>query len=261
MRERAERAGGTLEVRSRPGRGARLMVTLPRFVVASDESEAANVQRLRVLLVDDHPLFLDGLRNLLIARGITVIGVAHDGREAQEKVRALRPDVVVMDLNMPKCDGLAATRAIKAEFPEIKIVILTVAENDDTLFEAIKSGASGYLLKNLEANEFCRLLTGLLRDEMPLARGMAARVLAEFSRMASQPALPAEDEADELSAQQWEILKMVAEGMIYKDIAAELHLSENTIKYHVRRILELLHLENRAQAIAYYQQLQEQQEE
>ncbi len=261
MRERAERAGGELEVRSWPGRGTRLMVTLPRFVITSDESEAANIQKLRVLLVDDHPLFLDGLRNLLIARGITVIGVAHDGREAQEKVRALRPDVVVMDLNMPKCDGLAATRAIKAEFPETKIVILTVAEEDDALFEAIKSGASGYLLKNLEANEFCRLLTGLLRDEIPLAQGMAARVLAEFSRMASQPALPPADGAEELSSKQWEILGMVVEGMLYKEIAADLNLSENTIKYHMSRILELLHLENRAQAIAYYQQLQEQLEE
>ncbi len=163
MRERAAQAGGQMEVRSAPGQGTQVLATLPRFLPVVGDGEDAYIKGLRLLLVDDHPLFLDGLRNLLRARGLTVVGVAHDGLEAQEKARLLHPDVVVMDLNMPRCDGLTATRAIKAELPEIKIVILTVAEDDDHLFEAIKSGASGYLLKSLDANKFCSLLTGLLR--------------------------------------------------------------------------------------------------
>lgn len=130
--------------------------------------------------------------------------------------------------------------------------MLTVAEDENTLFAAIKNGASGYLLKNLEANQFCRLLIDLMHDDAPLPPGMAARLLDEFARLAARPALPAAEQAHSLSAQQWEILGMVAQGQAYKEIAAALHLGEKTIKYHMRRILDLLQLENRAQAIAYY---------
>ncbi|MBN1483803.1 MAG: response regulator [Chloroflexia bacterium] len=256
MRERAEQAGGTLEIRSSPGQGTQILAALPRRVHPEGSGERKAGPELRVLLVDDHPLFLDGLRNLLMARGIPVIGIARDGCEAQEKARALHPDVIVMDLNMPRCDGLAATRAIKEEFPETKIVILTVSEDENALFEAIKSGASGYLLKSLEANQFCSLLTNLMDDGAPLAPGLATRVLEEFARLAAQPTLPSAG-AGVLSAQQWEILGLVAKGIPYKEIAEQVHLSEKTIKYHMRRILDLLHLENRAQAIAYYQQQQE----
>ncbi len=254
MRERAEQVGGTLDIHSSPGDGTRLIVTLPRF---ADLTGLQDLSGLRLLLADDHPLFLDGLRNLLIARGFTVIGTARNGREARKKTRALRPDVVVMDLNMPKCNGIEATRAIKAEFPDVKIVILTVSEDEDALFDAIKSGASGYLLKSLDANRFCRMLVGLLYDDAPLAPGMAARILEEFATMATRPALPSAEEAEDLSSQQWEILGMVAEGKIYREIALELHLSVKTIKYHMRRILDILRLGSRAQAIAYYQQQQE----
>ncbi|MBN1486843.1 MAG: response regulator [Anaerolineae bacterium] len=259
MRERAEHAGGTLNIHSLPGNGTRLVVTLPRAMHSDidNDDNMESIKGLRVLLVDDHPLYLDGLRSMLIARGITVIGVANNGEEAQAKTRALHPEVVVMDLNMPKCGGLEATRAIKAEFPEVKVVILTVAEDETTLFEAIKSGASGYLLKNMDADHFCRLLSNLLRDDAPLAPGMAARILDEFTRMASEPSLPSVEAVQSLSEQQWEILSMIADGMLYREIATKLNLSEKTIKYHMGRILELLDLENRAQAIAYYQQIQD----
>jgi two-component system NarL family response regulator len=195
------------------------------------------------------------LRNLLLARGLTVIDTARDGYEAIEKARALLPDVVVMDLQMPRCDGLEATRAIKAELPDVKIVILTVSEDEDDLFEAIKSGASGYLLKNLEANQFCALLTGVMRGEAPLSPGLAERVLAEFARTASPPtASPEGASAEALTSRQREVLSLVAQGMIYKEIGERLHVSEKTIKYHMGRILEKLHVENRAQAIAYFHQ-------
>ncbi len=257
MQERAESVGGTLEIDSRPGQGTHLVATLPLFLPSRAADDQELVRGLRVLLADDHPLFLDGLRNLLVARGITVVGVARDGHEAQEKTRALQPDVVVMDLNMPGCDGLEATRAIKAEFPEVKVVILTVSEDEATLFQAIKNGASGYLLKSLEANQFCRLLVDLMQGEVPLAPGMTVRVLDEFASMASRPTLPSAEEAQSLSPQQWDILSMVAQGMTYKEIAVQLHLSEQTIKYHMGRIIDLLQLENRTQAIIYYQQKQQ----
>ena len=255
MRERAELVGGELEIRSVPGEGTRILATLPRLATAgeADYEEEVELKGLQILLVDDHPLFLDGLRNMLIAHGFTVVGVAHDGYEAQNKTRALRPDVVVMDLHMPRCDGLEATRAINAEFPEIKIVMLTVAEDEVSLFEAIKAGASGYLLKSLDAKQLCSLLGDLMRDETPLAPGMAKCILDEFARMAAAPH-PAEEIEGPLTARQLEVLSMVAEGMIYKEIADTLCLTEKTIKYHMRQILDCLHLESRAQAIAYYQQ-------
>lgn len=263
MRERAEQIGGTLEIRAAPGEGTRLLLTVPRFVPAVGNADGASLQDVRILLADDHLLFLDGLRNLLVARGLNVIGIAHDGDEVQEKARALRPDVVVMDVNMPKCDGLAATRAIKAEFPEMKVLMLTATEDERVLFEAIKNGASGYLLKNLDANHFCAAITGLLRDETPLAPGLAERMLAEFARLAGTPATagtpaaaaaPSSAAAPGLSPQQWDILRQVAEGVPYKEIAAALHITEQTVKYHMNQILTRLHVENRAQAIAYYRQ-------
>jgi len=145
MRERAAQVGGRLELRSAPGQGTRVLLTLP--CAASLPDKVDETREMRVLLVDDHPLFLDGLRNLLVARGISVIGLARDGLEAQEQARALHPNLIVMDLEMPRCNGLEAVRAIKAQLPEIKIVVLTVSESEGDLFEAIKAGASGYLLK------------------------------------------------------------------------------------------------------------------
>lgn len=207
---------------------------------------------MKVLLVDDHPLFLEGLQNLLTARGIEVVGTAGDGLEALEKARVLRPDVILMDVQMPRCDGLAATRLIKAEFPEVKVVMLTVSEEDEDLFEAIKSGASGYLLKSLDAREFFELLSGLERGEAPLSPGLAGKILEEFARSAAG-AGPASEagKVAELTPRQMEILTLVAQGLTYKEVGEALCLSERTVKYHMGEILNRLHLENRAQVIAY----------
>jgi DNA-binding NarL/FixJ family response regulator len=208
----------------------------------------------RVLLVDDHALFLEGLRSLLTIRGVEVVGTANDGLEALEMARALRPDVILMDVKMPRCDGLAATRLIKAELPDTKIVMLTVFEEDKVLFEAIKSGASGYLYKSLDADEFFELLSGLERGEAPLSPGLATRVLHEFAQQATLAESTAQPDSPtrlELTSRQAEILTLVAQGLTYKAVGEALCLSERTIKYHMGEILERLHVKNRAEAIAY----------
>jgi DNA-binding NarL/FixJ family response regulator len=207
---------------------------------------------MKVLLVDDHALFLEGIQNLLLARGIEVVGTAGDGLQALERARALRPDVILMDVQMPRCDGLSATRLIKAELPDVKIVMLTVSEENENLFEAIKSGASGYLLKSLDAQTFFDLLLGLERGEVPLSPGVGARILAEFAHGANRPETPpaGEDRAG-LTSRQMAVLTLVAQGLTYKAVGETLCLSERTVKYHMREILDRLHLENRSQVIAW----------
>jgi len=203
---------------------------------------------MRVLLVDDHPLFRDGVRSLLAARGVEVVGEAGNGREAVALAQRLRPDVILMDISMPQMDGLEATRLIKAQMPEIKIVILTVSDEDRTLFEAIKSGAQGYLLKDLQADEFFALLSGVERGEAPISRGLAGRILEEFARQRGER--PAES-PDELTERELEVLAWVSRGASNREVATALHVSENTVKFHMKNILDKLHLRNRAEVVAY----------
>ena len=216
------------------------------------------LSNLRVLLVDDHALFLEGLCNLLDLKGIQVVGTANDGLEALEKARNLRPDVILMDVQMPRCNGLAATRLIKAELPEIKIVMLTMSEDDRDLFEAVKSGASGYLLKKLKPEPFFALLADLQSGLLPFSPGLGARLLEEFARLSTSGSLPPSGEAEgsrqaeqRLSPRQMQILTLVARGQTYRQVAQTLNISEPTVKYHMGEILDRLHLENREQVIAY----------
>lgn len=208
---------------------------------------------MKTLIVDDHPLFLEGLKNLLSLRGIGVVGTARDGMEALEKARTLRPDIILMDIKMPQLDGLAATRLIKAELQDVKIVMLTMSAEDADLFEAIKSGACGYLLKTQDVDEFFSLFLGLGRGETPLSPGLAGRILEEFARqgMASPAAELPGTKDDALSPRQIQVLTLAAQGLTYKEIGAKLYLAERTIKYHMGEIIERLHVENRSQAICY----------
>jgi len=206
---------------------------------------------MRVLIADDHPLFRDGLRSLLEARGIDVVGEARNGREAVEQTKRLRPDVVLMDLNMPEVGGLAATRLISAEQPEAKVVVLTASEDDTDLFEAIKSGAQGYLFKNLASDEFFRLLEGVARGEPALTPGLARKLLGEFARPPA-PATPAVDGPQSLTDREREVLDLLVQGVTSnRDLAERLVVTENTVKYHLRNILDKLHVQNRAQVVAY----------
>ncbi len=203
-----------------------------------------------VLLVDDHTLVRRGIAGLLSQDPeILLVGEACDGKEALEQARALRPDVVLMDVRMPGCDGLTATRLIRGELPEVRIVMLTVSEEEHDLFEAIKSGAKGYLLKRMEPKELCAMVHAAFRGEAPVAPQLATRIMDEFSRMAGGTA-PQKGPAL-LSPREHEVLGLVAEGLPNKLVASALGISENTVRNHLRNILEKLHLNNRVEAAAY----------
>jgi two-component system NarL family response regulator len=209
---------------------------------------------MKIMLADDHSLFLEGLQYLLETYGIEVAGVAKNGREALEKARILKPDVVLMDIKMPECSGMDALKLIKAEMPEIKIVMLTSSEEEDDLFYAIKYGASGYLLKNTNAKELVDMLSDIEKGEASLSQGLAARLLKEFRYNSTDKLMQhisGDSKYEDLTKRQLEVLEMVAKGTTYKEVGESLGLSERTVKYHMGRILELLHMENRAQVIAY----------
>ncbi len=204
---------------------------------------------MRVLLADDHALFRAGIASLLEAWGMKVVGEAGDGLEALEQTRRLRPDLVLMDIGMGRCNGLEATRLIKAEMPETRIVMVTVSDDDDHLFDAIKSGAEGYLLKNMSREELSDVLTAIAAGETAFSRGLAAKILEEYSRLAREG--PAQEESDGLTSREREVVQLVADGSTNREIAATLFISENTVKFHMNNILAKLHLRNRAQAVAY----------
>jgi DNA-binding NarL/FixJ family response regulator len=206
---------------------------------------------LRILLVDDHVLFRKGVAALLSRRQeMQVVGEAGDGLQAISVARETLPDVILMDIEMPNCNGLEATRLIKREMPHVKIVILTVSDDDYNLFEAIKGGAQGYLLKDLEPYQLYDLLESISRGEAPLSGAVAAKILKEFSRPQSSTMEEAEV-VEDLTAREFDILELVVEGKTNKEIASTLVISENTVKIHLRNILEKLHLQNRIQAAVY----------
>jgi DNA-binding NarL/FixJ family response regulator len=205
---------------------------------------------MRLLIADDHILFRESLRSLLAAHGFEIVGEAGEGMEAVELARRLKPDIVLMDLAMPGLGGLAATRLISTEMAEVKVVILTGSDEDDQLFEAIKSGARGYILKSLASREVIALIEGVGRGEPALTPLLAVRLLQEFAR----PPRPASEhhDPDELTEREQEVLRLLVDGVTSnRKLAAELGVTENTIKFHVHNILDKLHLHNRAQAVGF----------
>jgi DNA-binding NarL/FixJ family response regulator len=206
---------------------------------------------LRILLVDDHVLFRRGVAALLASRqNLQLVGEAADGLEAIAAARELIPDLILMDINMPNCDGLEATRRITREMPHVKIVMLTVSTDDQNLFEAIRSGAHGYLLKDLEPYQLFDLLDSISRGETPLSGAMATKIFNEFTQPI-QISTREQETVAELTNREIEILQLLVEGMTNKEIATTLVISENTVKIHLRNILEKLHLKNRIQAAVY----------
>ncbi len=202
---------------------------------------------MKILIADDHTLFRESLRALLEAHGHEVVGEAANGEQAVVRTRQLRPDLVLMDLSMPVLDGLAAIKILAAEQLEVKVVALTASEDDRSLFEAIKSGAQGYLLKNLEADEFFSLLDAVGRGEPALTPALARKLLKEFAKPGQ-----AKDSPDALTDREMDVLQCLVEGVTSnRKLAERLGVSENTVKFHIRNILDKLHLNNRAQAVAF----------
>lgn len=208
---------------------------------------------MKLLLVDDHGLFREGLISLLESQpDMTILGQAASAQEAVAKARELKPDTILMDISLPDNTGLEAAQQILAEQPEVNIVFLTVHEDDERLFEAIKSGAKGYLLKNMRTAELLDMLRGLKHGEAALSRHMAAQVLTEFARMRKQLATTEPlDEDVTLTNRETEILKLAATGASNKEIAEQLVVSQSTVKNHMRNILSKLHLNNRREAVAF----------
>jgi DNA-binding NarL/FixJ family response regulator len=201
---------------------------------------------MRTLLVDDHALFRDGVASLLLAWGHEVVGQASDGAEAIDMVDETSPEVVLMDVRMPHVSGLEATAQIKQRHPEVAIVMLTVSEEEADLFRAIKAGAQGYLLKNLEAHQLRSMLEGVARGEPAITPATAARIIDEFLRT---PGVSPQA-SQRLTDRELEVLKLVTTGLRNREIAVELGISENTVKFHLKNIVEKLHAQNRAELSA-----------
>jgi DNA-binding NarL/FixJ family response regulator len=203
---------------------------------------------MRLLIADDHALFRESLRALLESRGIEVVGEAVNGREAVEIASRLRPDIVLMDLGMPEMGGLEAIRRLAAAEPDVRVVVLTASTEDEDLFEALQAGAQGYLLKDLDADSFFKLLTGALEGQPALTPELSRKILQAFSR---RPQQPEREDPDALTERELEVLHLLVEGITSnRQLARRLQVSENTVKFHVRNILDKLHLHNRAQAVS-----------
>lgn len=204
---------------------------------------------MRVLIADDHALFREGLRSLLQARGIDVVGEAADGERAVEMALEHRPDVVLMDLDMPGLDGLEATRKIAHGAPDVAVVVLTASDDDHDLLDAVRQGARGYMLKDLEADRFFDLLDGVARGEAAITPQLAGRLLGELRRTGDGDL---SDDPDALTPRELQVLETMAAGVTSnRELADRLDVSENTVKFHVRNILEKLRLHDRTQAVAY----------
>lgn len=208
------------------------------------------MEPLRILLVDDHLLFRKGLMRLLDARpAFRVVGEAEDGLAAIEKARQLRPDVVLMDIAMPRCDGLEATRRIKVRLPDVKVVMLTVSDDERDLVAAVQAGADGYLLKDVQPEELFEQLRRIGEGEAPLSRAMTGKVLNQLARR-TRPVLQSRATAV-LSERECEVLALVVEGLTNREIGRELGIAYNTVKNHLRSIYTKLDVKNRTEAAAY----------
>ncbi len=208
---------------------------------------------IKVLVVDDHALFRRGIAAVLASEeSLEVVGEAVDGLEAIEKAREIAPDVILMDLNMPRCSGLEAIQALQTEMPQINVLVLTVSEEETDLFASVKFGARGYLLKNTEPEELIHAIFHIAQGGVIVSPLMATKLLTEFKDLtAGAERKPIGEANADLSPREGEVLQLVAQGATNKGIADSLFIAENTVKTHLKSIMEKLHLANRSQAAAY----------
>ena len=221
-------------------------------VIDMAEPKASKADSLRVLIADDHALFRRGLQMVLEdEEDLEVVGEAGDGVEAVQMALELMPDVVLMDVRMPKNSGIEATEQIKDSLPHVKILMLTISDEEADLYDAIKAGASGYLLKEISIEEVAEAIRSVWAGQSRLSPSMASKLLSEFQAMSKRAEEPEEPRVPRLTEREMEVLRLVAQGLNNRDIAKELFISENTVKNHIRNILEKLHLHSRMEAVVY----------
>jgi DNA-binding NarL/FixJ family response regulator len=214
--------------------------------------KAEQTERLRVLVCDDHALFRRGLQMVLEQEDdLELVGEASNGVEVVTKAQELMPDVILMDVRMPKRSGIEAATEIKETLPHVKILMLTISDDEADLYEAIKAGASGYLLKEIPIEEVADAIRSVWAGQSRISPSMASKLLSEFAAMSKasedKPQMP----APRLTDREMEVLRLVAQGLNNRDIAKKLFISENTVKNHIRNILEKLHLHSRMEAVVY----------
>ncbi|HZJ27604.1 MAG TPA: response regulator transcription factor [Acidimicrobiia bacterium] len=207
---------------------------------------------IRVLVVDDHALFRRGLESVLSAEGdLLVVGEAADGLEAVDRCADLEPDVVVMDVRMPGASGIEAARKIREANPRTRIVMLTASEDEDDLFDSLRAGANAYLLKEVSTDEVAAAVRVVARGHSLVSPSMASKLLVEFNRLASRAEARTRTDSMSLTERELEVLRLVADGCTNRQIAHDLFIAENTVKNHVRNILEKLHLHSRMEAVVF----------
>ena len=206
------------------------------------------MQPTKTLIVDDHALFRQGVRNVIEPEeDFEVVGEAEDGTEALAKARELKPDLILMDIHMPHGNGLEAVSAIKGELPGVRIIMLTVHDEDENLFEAIKRGAEGFLSKNVRAKDLLNSLRGAMRGEAAISRRMAGKIFQEFARLAE---MEAGYITGQLTPREKDVLQKMSEGLSNREIGLSLSIRENTVKVHVANILRKLQVRTRTEAAA-----------
>jgi len=217
-----------------------------------DTVGSAAAEPIRTLIVDDHALFRRGLEMVLKSEpDIELVGEASDGEEAVSKAGESLPDVILMDIRMPRTSGIEACRALKDVVPSTKIVMLTISDEEEDLFEAIRAGASGYLLKDIPLDEVADTVRAVYGGQSLISPSMAGKLLTEFATLArrDEEEPPQQLPAPRLTEREIQVLRLVARGMNNRDIAKELFISENTVKNHVRNILEKLQIHSRMEAV------------
>jgi DNA-binding NarL/FixJ family response regulator len=209
-------------------------------------------ESIRVVIVDDHALFRRGLDLVLSEEpDIKVVGEAADGIEAVHRAEEMTPDVVVMDVRMPRSTGIEAARRIRERLPDTKVIMLTVSDNEEDLYAAVKAGASGYLLKEISIEELADAVRAVARGHSLISPSMASKLLSEFNALVQQSEERHRSLLPSLTEREIDVLKLVAKGLSNREISEELYISENTVKNHVRNILEKLHLHSRMEAVVY----------
>jgi len=215
-------------------------------------TSAETTEVVRVLIADDQALFRRGLYVVLgTEEGIDVVAEAENGEEAVTKAEELAPDVVLMDVRMPRVSGIEAARRIRDLLPTTRILMLTVSDEEDDLYAAIKAGANGYLLKEISVEEVAEAVRAVVQGQSLISPSMASKLLAEFNALARRATQQEQYPAPVLTSRELEVLRLVARGMSNKEVAEQLYISENTVKNHVRNILEKLHLHSRMEAVMY----------